>query len=307
MDEANVVRYIRALEREVDALRRQALPDELARLADDSARAKQSLVKDVHGDVPMIPPQTLTLTNLTSPNGRVETMMIVTLYGDNRHPEVLDWHRRVMVDHFGLGVNYVRCPFPAVSHGACVNQVIAQTIDLPHAPDYYMLLDMDCIALRREALALAYQQVHDRVTVWGHLWMSNHKVGPNGTKWHPYASQACLMFPRSIFLALGRPDMDHWIPRSDTAEELTYLAKAAGYNLSLLYPSYSVLADTPGDNGIMYGMGNTYGPLTRPLWHHTSAAPNPRHAEVFVETCKMVLANAFEGDKPALPYGYQPR
>ncbi len=33
-------------------------------------------------------------------------------------------------------------------------------------------------------------------------------------------------------------------------------------------------------------------------------APNPRHVEVFVETCKLVVAGAFEGDKPALPYGY---
>ncbi len=233
-----------------------------------------------------------------------ETVLIVTLHGSNRHPEVLEWHRRVMAEHFGWMINYIECPFPAVSHGMCMNQLLAQTVDGPSAPDYYFFIDNDCVALRVEALALAYQQVRDRMTVWGQSWQSNHKSGPNGLIPHPYASQACLMFPRSIYLALGRPDMDHWVPRSDTAEELTYAAKTAGYNVSLLYPSHSVLKDTPLDNGMGYGMGNTYGPLTRPLWCHVSQTANPRHVEVFTETCKMVIAGAFEGDKPALPYGY---
>lgn len=209
-----------------------------------------------------------------------------------------------MVDHFGFPVNYVKCPFPAVSHGSMMNEVLRQTADLPNAPTYYLWLDNDCVALRRESLMLAYQQVRDKMTIWGHLWLSNHKLGPNGTKWHCYPSQACLMFPRRMYLDLGRPSMDHWIPRSDTAEELAYEVKAKGYNVSLLYPSHSVLADTPGDNGIFYGLGNQYGPLNRPLWHHTSCAPNPRHVEVFTETCKMVLADRFEGDNPSLPYGY---
>ncbi len=300
-----VINYTRALEHEIAVLRRNwnGSNPELDAAAQASALTKAALVRETHGDVPTMPPQTLTLTNLTSSDGRVETLLIVTLYGGNRHPEVLEWHRRV-TQHLGLAVNYIECPFPHVSHGACVNQTLMQTVDLPKPPDYYMLLDMDCVPLRREALGVAYQQVHDGLTVWGHSWQSNHKPGPNGMIPHPYASQACLMFPRSIYLALGRPDMDHWVPRSDTAEELTYAAKAAGYNVSLLYPSHSVLKDTPLDNGMGYGMGNTYGPLTRPLWHHTSSAPNPRHVEVFVETCKMVLAGAFEGNEPAPPYGY---
>jgi hypothetical protein len=304
--EANV-RYICALEREILLLRRHCTvshPD-LDAAAQATGLMKATLMRETHGDLPLVPPQPLTLMNLPCEAGeKPETVLIVTLHGANRTPEVLAWHRRVMVEHFGLVVNYLQCPFPAVSHGACLNQLITQTVDGPAAPDYYLILDMDCVMLRAEAFGLAYQQVKDKVTVWGHSWQSNHKQGPTGLIPHPYASQACLMFHRSIYLALGRPDMDHWVPRSDTAEELTYAAKAAGYNVSLLYPSYSVLKDTPLDNGMGYGMGNTYGPLTRPLWHHTSAAGNPRHVEVCTETCKLVVAGAFEGDKPALPYGY---
>lgn len=306
MTEATI-RYIHALEREIVTLRRHLTVShpELDEAAHARGLAKATLTHENHGHVSIMPPQPLTLMNLpAAPGERPETVLIVTLHGPNRHSEVLQWHKRVMVEHFGVLVNYIEAPFPAVSHGACINQLLMQTVDLPTAPDYYMLLDMDCVALRAEALMLAYQQARDKMTVWGHAWQSNHKPGPNGTDTHAYASQACLMFHRSVYLALGRPDMDHWIPRSDTAEEMTYLAKAAGYNVSLLYPSYSVLKDTPLDNGMGQGMGNTYGPLTRPLWHHTSHSPNTRHVEVFVKTCKLVLADAFEGDKPVLPYSY---
>lgn len=233
-----------------------------------------------------------------------DTVAIITLYGDNRHPEVTEWHKRVMVGHFGLPVNYVKCPFPGVSHGYCMNRVLEQTVDAPGAPDHYLWCDNDNVMLCREALGRAYQQVRDGVTIWGQAWQSNHLVGPNDMVPHPYASQACLMFSREVYNALGRPDMDHHVTHCDTAENLTYRAKRGGYNVSLLYPSYSVLADTPLDNGMRYGMGNTYGPLSRPLWHHTSSAPNPRHVEVFAETCKMVIVNAFEGNTPARPYAY---
>ncbi len=308
MTEATVI-YIRALEHETTLLRRhwgdRPFPPDIDTAAAATARAHGVLAYENHGDLIIMPAQPLTLMNLpAAPGERPETVLIVTLHGGNRAPEIVAWHRRVMVEHFGWAVNYIQCPFPHVSHGACMNQIIAQTVDLPTAPDYYFFLDNDCVALRAEALGLAYQQARDHMTVWGHAWMSNHKVGPNGMIPHAYASQACLLFARDIYLALGRPDMDHWVPRSDTAEELTYAAKAAGYGVSLLYPSYSVLKDTPLDNGMGYGLGNTYGPLSRPLWHHTSNAANARQSEVFVETCKLVLAGAFEGDTPAKPYGY---
>lgn len=309
MTELGII-YIRALQAEVSILRRhiagQATEADIQAAAERSAAAGTALVRETHGDAAADPMTSSPLQYLTiaGPGGRTETMLIVTLYGGNRHPEVVQWHRRVMVEHFGWPVNYVQAPFPAVSHGACMNQILAQTADLPNPPDHYLWLDNDCVALRREAIALAYAAIKDRLSIWGQAWQSNHKAGPNGTVPHAYASQACLAFSRDVYNACGRPDMDHWVPRSDTSEELTYIAKAKGYNVALLYPSYSVLADTPLDNGCRYGMGNTYGPLSRPLWHHTSQAPNPRHVEVFVETCKLVMADAFEGNTPALPYGY---
>lgn len=231
-----------------------------------------------------------------------ETISIITLYGDNRNQEVTEWHKKVMVDHFGLPVNYIKCPFPGVSHGGFMNLLLKETIDSDDSPDYYYWLDNDCIQLRSEALFLLYNTICNKITIFGHAWQSNHKVGPNGQIPHAYASQACLGFSKKIYNELGRPDMDHFFQRSDTSEELTYFAKEKGYNVSLIYPSHSIIADTPLDNGMKYGMGNTYGPLTMPLWHHTSCAGNPRHSEVFIETCKKVIKNEFQQQNPSLPY-----
>lgn len=231
-----------------------------------------------------------------------ESIAVICLYGDNRNVDVITWHARVLINHFNLHVNYVKGVFPYQSHGWHMNQLISQTIDQPDAPDYYFWLDNDCVPLRREALGLAYQQVRDKMTIWGHAWQSNHLKGPNGMIPHPYASQACLMFSTELYNRLGRPSMDHTVEHCDTAENLTYAAKKGGFNVSLLYPSHSILADTPLDNGMRYGMGNTYGPQERPLWFHCSSAPHSRHVEAFTETCKMVMCDSFEGLHPASPY-----
>lgn len=218
-----------------------------------------------------------------------EKIAIITLYGENRNEEVLYWHRKVMLDHFGLPVNYIKCPFPNASHGYFMNAVLNDTIDSEDSPDYYYWLDFDCVQLRYEALTFLYTIIYNKITVFGHAWQSNHKFGPNGQIAHPYAAPACLAFSKKMYNELKRPDMDHWIPRSDTAEEFTYFAKQKGYNVSLLYPSHSIVADTPLDNGMFYGFGNTYGPENCPLWHHTSSGGNPNHKDVFINVCKNII------------------
>lgn len=222
-----------------------------------------------------------------------ESIAIVTIFGDNRNPEVTQWHKVVMADHFGLPVNYVKCPFPARSHGYFMNSVLAQTIDKEGAPDYYLFIENDAIFLRKDAISLIYEIVRNKITIFGQAWESRHKVGPNGHYEHPYAGPATLCFSREMYNALGRPDMDHWIARSDTAEEMTYQAKFKGYIVSLIYPSHSIEANTPLDNGCSQGFSNTYGPL--PGWfYHCSQAGNPKHVEVFVGKCKEVLDGNFE-------------
>lgn len=284
--------YIRALEAEkqvytecLDMFRHKGTQIAAAMLA--TQQAKDALIAESHG------PATPTST-LSSPlqyhriNG--ETILVVCLYGANRPAEVTEWNRRVMVDYLGIPVNYIQCPFPAVSHGACMNQVLSQTLDLPAPPDYYLFVDNDAIFMRHGVMDLVHQIVANKMTIFGQAWMNNHKVKPRGVV-HAYASQATLCFPRSIYNALGRPDMDHWVARSDTAEELTYAAKEKGYFVNLLYPSHVTDPNTPLDASCFQGFGNTYGPN---LMFHASQTGNPRHVELFVDTCKRVVAGEFE-------------
>lgn len=221
-----------------------------------------------------------------------ETILPITLYGNNRSQEVTNWHRRVMVDYLNIPINYLECPFPGVSHGDMMNRWINATMDNPSTrPTYYLWLDNDAIFLKHGVLELVYSMVVNKITVYGQAWQSNHKYGPNGSIPHAYASQACLMYPTELYEKLGRPDMDHWLSRSDTAEELTYHAKLKGYQVALIYPSHSEVADTPLDNGCRYGLGNTYGPN---LMYHVSQQSNPCSEPLFIEKCKEVIAGKYE-------------
>lgn len=220
-----------------------------------------------------------------------EKFAIFVFHGENRPSEVLNWQRKVMEDYFGLNINYIGCPFPGVSHGACMNEIIRQTIDLPDAPDYYLFVDNDAIFLKHECLDFIYDMVKWKNGIWGCAWESSHKKGPNGTTSHPYASQATLCFSREIYNKLGRPDCDHFSPRSDTAEEITYNAELKGYNVSLMYPSHSVEATNDLGNGCRYGMGNTYG---ENMFYHVSRQDNPKSAGLFIQKCQDVLDGKFK-------------
>lgn len=221
-----------------------------------------------------------------------ETILPIVLYGPNRAPEVTEWNKKVMVDYLGIPVNYLPAPFPQISHGACMNYVIANTIDNPTLrPDYYFWLDNDAVLMRHGVIERMYEFVKDKETIYGQAWQSNHKKGPTGLIPHAYASQACLIYSSDLYDKLGRPDMDHNVPRSDTAEELTYEAKLRGYTVSLIYPSSSVVADTPLDNGCHYGLGNVYG---NNFSYHVSQQNNPRSAGLFIEKCREIIAGEFE-------------
>jgi hypothetical protein len=228
--------------------------------------------------------------NLQLLNINGETILIICLYGKNRSENVTAWSKKIMVDHWNLPVNYLECPFPGVSHGQMMNYVISQTID-SIKPDYYLWIDNDALFLREDAMDFIYSMIKNKITVFGHAWMSNHKFTDRGVV-NAYASQATLAYSTKLFNQLGRPDCDHFIPRSDTSEEITYKAKELGFCVSLLYPNYVVDPNTPLDSSCFLGFGNFYG---QNMMFHCSQCPNPKHEELFIETCKRVLAGEFEG------------
>lgn len=232
----------------------------------------------------------MTLQTLLLLNG--ETVAFITLHGGNRHPEVLAWHKRVMVDHWGIPVNYIEAPFPACSHGQAMNAILGQVMSLPveERPTYLWWWDNDCIALKGEVFDHVYQTVMGKKTVWGQAWRNSHKVKPRLGD-HPYASQACLCFATELYDALGRPDCDHHNARSDTAEELTYACEAKGYSVCLQWPSHSDTHTTELGQVSSYGRGNVYG---SGLTYHESRADLDGHVERFTQVAQKVIAGGFE-------------
>jgi hypothetical protein len=57
-----------------------------------------------------------------------ETILPIVLFGNNRDSEITNYHRQVMVEYFNIPFNYVSCPFPYVSHGLCMDEVINKII-----------------------------------------------------------------------------------------------------------------------------------------------------------------------------------
>jgi hypothetical protein len=173
-----------------------------------------------------------------------------------------------------------------------MNEMLRATMDRFDAPTYYWWWDNDCIALNRAAFGHVIDTVRNKRTIWGQAWNSSHKIGPNGTTQHPYASQACLCFSRDLYNALGWPDCDHHNPRSDTAEELTYAAEEQGYTVALQYPSRSDEPYTVAlSQSCRYGRSINYGPN---LTYHETRADLPGATERFIQTCQAVLAGRFE-------------
>lgn len=222
-----------------------------------------------------------------------EKILAICLHGANRNPELLEWHKKVMVDKFGLAINYIEAPFPGVSHGQMMNYVISQTID-SIKPDYYWFIDNDCIILKKECIDIMYDLVKRKSGIAGHVQNSNHKKNKvSNSVIHPYVSQAFIWFPAELYKKLGSPCMDHWSEGTneyggDTAERLTLAAKKAGGIISLIYPSNVVLPNSPLDADLIFGMGNTFSDII----FHSMQQNNPEASKLFVQKCKEVLENS---------------
>ena len=217
-----------------------------------------------------------------------ETILAICLHGRNRDSKLIEYHKKVMVDKFLIPINYLECPFPGVSHGTMMNYVISQTIDTVK-PDYYYWIDNDMVFLKKEALDFTYNNISNKLTVFGQAWMNNHQPKPRGVV-HSYASQACLAYSTQLYNTLGRPNCDHG-GRSDTSEEITYAAKEKGYCVSLIYPNRIIDPNTPLDASCFLGFGNFY---CQDMMFHCSQAINPKHKEVFIDVCEKVLDGKFD-------------
>lgn len=225
-----------------------------------------------------------------------EKITPIVLYGTNRPESVFRMHQKVMVEYFGLAFNYFQCPFPGLSHGACMDQIIPEVIKSEN-PDYIWVCDIDCIILKQKAVEVFYDLVKHKRGIASHVQNSNHKKNRlTESCLEPYCSQAFLWFPVAWYEKLNRPSMDHWSDGSDeyggdTAEKLTIETRKAGGFVNILYPSSVEIANSDIGSGLKFGMGNIFG---EDLVAHAMQQNNPESEKWFVEICEKVLNGDFE-------------
>lgn len=226
-----------------------------------------------------------------------ERLVIAVFYGENRDSEFLTYHKKVY-SHFKIPINYVKCPFPGISHGAAIDNFVKSSINIV---DYWVFTDVDCIPLFPAFVDFIYDKIRDKRTVFGLAHQSNHKIGPNGTVFHPYCGTGLHAISKELYLRLGSPTYDDKISRSDTSEEVTYKAEELGYATYIIWPSKTegmtdeeckkhgidpVYKTSKLGNGPIFGMGTTY----CDLFYHSMCMIIPRSKDLFINECKKVLA-----------------
>ena len=91
--------------------------------------------------------QTLNITCIQK-NG--ENICIMIPIGQNRSLEVLEYNKKVF-NYFNIPVNYVKFPFPNISHGWALDYFLQTTLNLPI--DYYVFFEQDSIPLKKEFIS----------------------------------------------------------------------------------------------------------------------------------------------------------
>lgn len=214
---------------------------------------------------------------------------------NRQNMEMLDYQKRVFAK-FGHHINQITGNYPPCSHGAVLEAVLAQ---IDHSQiDYYVMWENDSIPLRSDYLEIIYDKIKDKSTVMGSAQQSNHKKKWDGTYNHPYCATP-LCISKKLYEKLGKPTLDHHVPRSDTYEEVSFKAEELGYNICIVWPRHTVgLSESemkelscPTNKSLIGqdrygGYGTTSGDN---LWYHQYFSPVGSHAKMFIDKCKEVL------------------
>lgn len=214
-----------------------------------------------------------------------ETIFPFVVYGGNRSETVLKWHKRVY-DYFQIPMNYFDCPFPFISHGSALNEVISNVIDSENKPDYFIATEMDCIPLIPNIIDVIYDKIKYKDTIFSHAQQSNHIKKNDGTFNHPYASPGFLSFSRELYNDVGRPTLDH-SDKYDCCENLTIECEKQGKCITLIWPKDVHLKNCELGQNSYFGMGNNFGGLI----YHAMQQNNPIFEHLFIKECKKIAKN----------------
>lgn len=206
-----------------------------------------------------------------------------SLHWDNVDKEMLASHKRVM-EHFDIPMNYHH--LNGVNHGKWMEVVLKNT-----QSDVVVFMEPDCIPLDKEKLINYIRYAHKNNTFVGIAQVSNH-IPP---KSHIYAAPGFYAMSKIAYDNLGQPSFTETY-RSDTGEELCYIAEEKGLKYRALMPTYF---EKPSSDGLWplsnlgyYGIGTVFDNTIYHLYQSRMA----ENIELFVTRCNQVINNEFVTD-----------
>ena len=202
-----------------------------------------------------------------------------SLHWNNVNKDMLLAHQRVM-NHFKIPMNYDNRD--GHNHGMWMQWVINNS-----SSDVIVFMEPDCIPLNNNLFGYI-KFAHRNETLVGIAQVSNH-IPP---KSHIYAAPGFYAISRKAYNELGRPSFTETL-RSDTAEEICYIAENKGLKYRALMPTYF---EKPSSEGLWplsnlgyYGIGTVF----ENSIYHLYQSRKSENIELFVKRCDEVVNGTF--------------
>jgi hypothetical protein len=203
-----------------------------------------------------------------------------SLHWDNVNAEMLAAHKRVM-QHFSIPMNYHN--LNGANHGLWMEWVIKES-----KSDAVIFFEPDCIPLNNKFLDYVRYAGKNKTFV-GIAQVSNH-IPP---KSHIYAAPGFYCISKEAYNLLGQPSFTE-TRRSDTAEEISYMAEEQGLRYRALMPTYFYKEPEEGlwplSNLGYYGIGTVFDNTIFHLYQSRMA----QNIELFVSVCDQVTEDLFD-------------
>ncbi len=206
-----------------------------------------------------------------------------SLHWNNVDKDMLAAHQRIM-EYFKIPMNYHNRD--GFNHGSWMQWVINNSTS-----DVIVFMEPDCIPLNKcyiDYIRYAYRNG----TFVGIAQVSNH-IPP---KSHIYAAPGFYAVSKKAYDRLGQPSFTE-THRSDTAEEICYMAEEIGIKYRALMPTYF---EKPSSEGIWplsnlgyYGIGTIFDNSIYHLYQSRMA----ENIEMFVKRCDEVINGTFTTDQ----------
>src|SRR4029077_9038658 len=204
------------------------------------------------------------------------SVAVVSFYMNNIAADVVSWQRAVL-EIFKPSAFELDKILTAQSHGVAIDDFLAHS-----RHDLVVLLDIDCVPLRADALPdLAARAA--RGALAGGVQRANH-IQNNA---HLYVGPFCMAFTRRLWEDLEHPSFQP-TARGDVGEEFTYRCEGAGRPVDMLWPSFMEAARWDLTDGRRFGLNTEYDGL----FLHAFGIRDPANQRGFVERCRAIIGDA---------------